>query len=91
MFSDAPLPSPTSLVKRKKSKKAKSAPVQGKDEGSNPHWNYVPPKDAVLVDYDVDSGNFDWDEVKNNDDLELWLVRVPAEVNITLPGTNFDN
>lgn len=60
--------------------------MQGKDEGTNPHWNYVPPKDAVLVDYDVDSGNFDWDEVKNNDDLELWLVRVPAEVNITLSG-----
>ena len=89
MASDVPLPTSTSLVRKKKSKKAQSsAQVQGKDEGTNPHWDYVPPKGAVLVDHDVDCGNFDWDEVKNNDDLELWLVRVPAGVNITLLGVN---
>lgn len=93
MSSDARSPPSSSLVKEKK-KKSKDKPrkaqssseVHGKDEGTNPDWDYVPPEGAVLVDHDVDSGDFDWDEVKNNDDLELWLVRAPAGVNIALLG-----
>jgi len=52
----------------------------GKDERTNPDWDYVPPEGTILLDHDVDSGEFDWDAVKNNEDVELWLIRVPEGV-----------
>ena len=52
----------------------------GKNEGTHPRWKYEPPADAVLVDHDVDAGGFDWDAVNDNDDVELWLMRVPEGV-----------
>ena len=68
--------------KTKKSSKSSNVAVteHGKDEGTNPDWNYVPPTGTLLLDHDVDSGEFDWDTVKNEEDVELWLIRVPDGV-----------
>jgi hypothetical protein len=86
MSSASPSPAPEPIKQKKKSKdkskkKAGNPDViitgQGKDEGTNP---YVPPEGTILLEHDVDSGEFDWDAVKNEDDIELWLVRVPEGV-----------
>ena len=45
-----------------------------------------PPRGAVLIggpDDDtgaVETGEFDWNSVKDDEDVELWLVRVPSSV-----------
>ena len=77
-------PEPTISVKKnsKKSKdkgKQKSSTGQGKNEGIDQNWAYKPPAGAVLIEEDVDAGEFDWDKV-NSDDVELWLIRVPESV-----------
>lgn len=48
---------------------------------------FEPPQGAVLIggpdDDDagaIDTGEFDWDSVKDDQDIELWLVRVPNSV-----------
>jgi hypothetical protein len=66
-----------------KGKKKKSTLTEhGKIEGTDPNWAYKPPQGVVLLDRVIDSGEFDWDAVNNNDDLELWLIRVPDGVSI---------
>lgn len=77
-------PEPTISVKKtsKKSKdkgKQKSSTGQGKNEGVDQNWAYKPPAGAVLIEEDVDAGEFDWDKV-NSDDVDLWLIRVPESV-----------
>jgi hypothetical protein len=57
---------------------------RGRNEGTDPTWNYAPPAGAVLVTDDVDAGEFDWDTINDNDDLELWLIRVPDSVGLIL-------
>ncbi|KAF7799701.1 hypothetical protein EIP86_010943 [Pleurotus ostreatoroseus] len=52
----------------------------GKNEGTDTDWAYKPPKGAVLASYAGDAGEFDWDALKNNEDVELWIVRVPDGV-----------
>jgi len=45
--------------------------------------SYEPPAGygpAPFDPADVDFGEFDWDTVKNNDDIELWLIRVPNAI-----------
>jgi hypothetical protein len=82
-------PEPVQPIKQKKKSKDKSKKNtkvtitgHGKDERTNPNWDYVPPEGTILLDHDVDSGEFDWDAVKNNEDVELWLIRVPEGVSI---------
>jgi hypothetical protein len=88
MSSASPSPSPEPIKHKKKSKdKSKKKPEvtvtkQNKNEGTNPDWDYVPPEGTILYDHDVDSGEFDWDAVKNDEDVELWLMRVPEGVSI---------
>lgn len=44
-------------------------------------WEYEPPEGAVLINTrDEDAGEFDWDAVNNDSDIELWLIRVPESV-----------
>jgi hypothetical protein len=91
--SPSPSPEPTHPVKQKKKSKAKgkkqstslnvTTTEQGQNEGTNPDWDYVPPEGTILLNHDVDSGEFDWDTVKNDEDVELWLVRVPGGVSAT--------
>ena len=73
------------LTKKKSSKKkAKSTPVvptdHGKNEGDDPHWAYEPPEGAQLLDHSIDAGEFEWDAIKNDQDTEIWLIRVPDSV-----------
>ena len=49
-------------------------------EDSDEDLAYQPPQGAVLIDADVDTTDFDWDELKNNEDLELWVMRMPENV-----------
>ncbi|KAG1736928.1 uncharacterized protein EDB91DRAFT_1055328 [Suillus paluster] len=68
-------------IKEKSRKKSKPQPVtvtdHGKNEGENPHWAYKPPPGTELFDHSFANETFDWDSIKKDDDLELWLIRVP--------------
>lgn len=93
-ISRSPSLEPVQSIKQKKASKVKSkkkstnskvvAEEHGKDEGTNPDWDYVPPEGTVLVDHHIDCEDFDWDAVKNNEDFELWLVRVPESVSLSV-------
>ena len=75
-----------SKPKQKKTKEAQDASVvdkHGKNEGDNPNWDYKPPDGFKAMNMKVDEGPFDWDAIKDNDDLELWIVRVPDGVCFT--------
>jgi hypothetical protein len=65
-------------------KKSKSQPVtvtaNGKNEGEKPHWAYKPPPGYKLFDHAFETETFDWDSVQKDDDLEIWLIRVPDSV-----------
>ncbi|OCH88236.1 hypothetical protein OBBRIDRAFT_827243 [Obba rivulosa] len=68
---------------KKKGKPAKSTSIvtpHGKNEGEDPDWAYKPPPGAVLLNQADDFGEFDWNEVKDDENLELWLIRVPEGV-----------
>lgn len=39
-----------------------------------------PPQGAVLIGGPAEKGEFDWDSVRDDKDIELWLVRVPDSV-----------
>ncbi|KAF9533677.1 hypothetical protein CPB83DRAFT_757527 [Crepidotus variabilis] len=68
--------------KPKGKKKATAvASTEGRNEGEESNWDYKPPLGAVLVeDQEGDAGNFDWDVVNDDDDLELCLIRVPDAI-----------
>ncbi|TCD64680.1 hypothetical protein EIP91_003794 [Steccherinum ochraceum] len=51
-----------------------------KNEGTNTGWAYEPPQGVTLADHDVDGEEFDYDALKGNEDLELWIVRVPDSI-----------
>ncbi|KAF5318128.1 hypothetical protein D9619_012194 [Psilocybe cf. subviscida] len=79
--SSSATPPPDILLKKKKPAAKKSAPDHGKSEGEDLTWAYAPPADAVLVNDDgADAGEFDWDAVKENDELELCLIRIPDSI-----------
>ena len=97
MPSESPAPSSSSRsstppkvrknkLKSKKEKgktKSTAESSQARNEGTDPSWDYAPPPGAVLVNDNVDAGEFDWDTIHNDDDLELWLIRVPESVGLT--------
>ncbi|EGO21940.1 hypothetical protein SERLADRAFT_441157 [Serpula lacrymans var. lacrymans S7.9] len=69
-------------LKKKKSSQQISAPgtaVQGKNEGTNPNWAYKPPEGSILLN-NGDDDDLDWDALNKDDNLELWLIRVPDTV-----------
>lgn len=90
--SSSPPPPSKPLPKKQKKKTKILKPIvpanDGKNEGTNPEWDYVPPEGMVLLDHTVDSGDFDWDAVRDDDDLELWLVRVPDSVSLSPNSTS---
>lgn len=49
------------------------------------NWAYVPPSGATLLEHDVDNSVFDWDEINNSEDLDVWIIRVPDAVSAYLP------
>lgn len=91
-FKNMSSPEPTETAPRlsknktreKSKKKSKPQPVivagSGKNEGDNPHWAYKPPPDSELFDQSLEGETFEWDSIKKDDDLEIWLIRVPDSV-----------
>jgi len=71
--------SPELHSKKKGAKLAKRPAAQDPAEKGD-NWDFTPPAGSILLEDNPDLGDFDWDAVKNNDDLELWLVRVPDSV-----------
>lgn len=51
-----------------------------KYEGTNTGWAYEPPKGAVIASHDIDAEEFDYDALKDDENLELWIVRIPDTV-----------
>ncbi|KAJ3506952.1 hypothetical protein NLJ89_g6571 [Agrocybe chaxingu] len=82
--SETPPPtiSPKQRTSKDKGKTKATAPGDhGKNEGVDLNWDYKPPAGAVLLnDKDEDAGEFDWDAVNDDDDVELWLIRVPEGI-----------
>ncbi|KAJ7118990.1 hypothetical protein C8R44DRAFT_854055 [Mycena epipterygia] len=68
-------------TKSKAAEKTKStAKSTARNEGTDPHWAYAPPHKSVRLEASADVGEFDWDALNGDDDLELWLVRIPEGV-----------
>lgn len=72
------------LKDKRKTKAASGVSKNGKNEGVDPHWDYKPPEGVSLLQRTEDAGEFDWDNIANNEDLELWLIRVPEGVRYTI-------
>ncbi|KAK7040258.1 hypothetical protein VNI00_009724 [Paramarasmius palmivorus] len=54
---------------------------KGKESSSQKHdTSYVPSKGFKVVTNVNDSEEWDWDTLDENEDLELWLIRVPDNV-----------
>ncbi|KXN83230.1 hypothetical protein AN958_01681 [Leucoagaricus sp. SymC.cos] len=71
--------------KKGKSKKSRTTPIEpstdsGKNEGVDLNWAYQPPPGAKPITTVEDNGEFDWDAVKEDDDVEVWVMRVPDNV-----------
>jgi len=50
-------------------------------EGSDPNWPFKPPAGSVLLEHgQADPGEFEWDSLHDNDDLDIVLIRVPASL-----------
>ena len=53
----------------------------GRNEGVDLKWAFAPPPGYVLLEEeDTYAGEFDWDRINDNEDLELCLIRVPDSV-----------
>ena len=81
--------SPEPRIVQPKKKSGKAQPKQGvvistphgKNEAAQIRISpYEPPEGSVPFQHDVDFGEFDWDSVKDDEDVELWLIRVPDTV-----------
>lgn len=77
--------------KKDKSKKQKASssnvvPPQdaGRNEGIDQSWAFQPPAGAraISTNAEVDNGEFDWDAVEQDEDIELWVLRVPDNVRL---------
>ncbi|ESK85196.1 proteophosphoglycan ppg4 [Moniliophthora roreri MCA 2997] len=55
---------------------------KGKGKGRDASKEYVPTKGFKVVNEVNDSEEWDWDAFKENEDLELWLIRVPDNVKL---------
>ena len=67
-------------AKQKKVKIVNPAEEHGRNEGEDPNWDYKPPEGYALLKHKNEKGEFDWDAINNDDNLELWIVRVPDGV-----------
>jgi len=72
--------SPSPVQEKSKSKASHIKPGKassGKNEGD---WEFKPPPGRVALEGNYDAGEFDWDAVNDNEDLDVWLIRVPDGV-----------
>lgn len=62
--------------------------IAARNEGIEPTWEYKPPAKFTSVHdtkgLDFEFGEFDYDAVKNDQEVEVWLVRVPEPVSCFL-------
>ncbi|KAF7305228.1 hypothetical protein MKEN_01238000 [Mycena kentingensis (nom. inval.)] len=69
------------LAKNNKSTAAQKAknkkPSAGRNEGIDADWAYKPPAGAVAIESAADLGEFDWDALNEDEDNEVWLIRIP--------------
>ena len=80
-LSATPPPSIPVPKKKKSSKNKGKNNSQGKNEGIDPNWAFTPPPGSTLLEeQDADAGEFDWDKINDDEDLELCLIRVPDSV-----------
>ena len=61
------------------------SPKRGATLASKRKAAFEPPQGAVLMDgpgggSTIETGEFDWNTVKDDEDIELWLIRVPNSV-----------
>ncbi|KAG6817050.1 hypothetical protein H0H87_000462 [Tephrocybe sp. NHM501043] len=84
---------PLKKAQEKGKKKVAAGPSgSGKDEGPDPNWAYKPPAGVTLLQDATDAGEFDWNTVAEDDNIELCLIRVPESIkpkyleNMTLSG-----
>ncbi|KAM5542751.1 hypothetical protein V8D89_003712 [Ganoderma adspersum] len=49
----------------------------GRNEGEDASLAYKPPEGYVLMKHSAEETEFDWDTINDDDNLELWVVRVP--------------
>ncbi|KAJ2911454.1 hypothetical protein MD484_g8958, partial [Candolleomyces efflorescens] len=75
-------PSPVSKPKKQsKATKGKSGDKHGKNEGTDPNWDFKPPPGRVELDVgEYDGGELDWDALNNDEDLEVWVIRAPDAI-----------
>ena len=84
----------TKKHRSKKKEKSTSQPASvvtphGKNEGINTEWAYQPPPGATLINHIVDAGQFDYDDLKGQEEhLEMWIVRIPDTVRDQLSSLN---
>ena len=77
-------------AKSKKGKKAKGAhpsadaEKHGRNEGEDASLAYKPPEGYVAMKHSTEDTEFDWDAINNDENLELWVVRVPDGVGTQL-------
>ncbi|KAF7777857.1 hypothetical protein Agabi119p4_3929 [Agaricus bisporus var. burnettii] len=96
------MPAVASSSKSKKSKSHKSSQKNAvttrveepsaRNEGRDTNWGYQPPTDAEPIDStNEDYGEFDWDAVQEDEDVEVWVIRVPESIKPKhLEGLSFD-
>ncbi|KAI0737980.1 hypothetical protein C8Q80DRAFT_1125075 [Daedaleopsis nitida] len=75
-------PEPEVVVQKAKKSKTKQSKTQvddvgSRNEGDNPNWDYKPPEGFVSMKHKVDERDFDWEAINDDDNLELWVIRVP--------------
>ncbi|KAI0696550.1 hypothetical protein C8T65DRAFT_832752 [Cerioporus squamosus] len=63
--------------KQKKGQAAADVGEHGRNEGDDHDLAYKPPEGFVLMKHKNEEGDFDWDAINGDDNLELWVVRVP--------------
>lgn len=75
--------------KKKKKDKGKSKAISNEfveDSGVDepPSEAYKPPEGTTLLQNYLETEEFDYDTLKDNDDLELWAIRVPEAVSTSM-------
>ncbi|KAG5639188.1 hypothetical protein H0H81_006092 [Sphagnurus paluster] len=84
--SDSATPQPdvrkaSKKIKEKgKKKPSKIAVGEAKNEGVDPNWEYKPPPGVGLLQNTSDAGELEWETVANDEDLELWVIRIPDSI-----------
>ena len=66
-----------------KNKGKKNSQAQGKNEGADLNWAFAPPPGFTILEEEeeaADAGEFDWDKINDDEDLELCLIRLPDSV-----------